>query len=118
VSATIKPSPKLTWVVNDMVGKETPNSDDTRNVFDTTITFVPTHYEYVDDTDGGFMTFGTKVQSVTITSDHLIAGGLRLRLEYQGNFADEPIFPKDDGSTKKSQSTLTVGLVYGFSGKI
>jgi hypothetical protein len=31
---------------------------------------------------------------------------------------DAPIFPKDDGSTKKSQSTLTVGLVYGFSGKI
>lgn len=75
-------------------------------------------YEYVDDTDGGFMTIGTKAQSVTVTSDHLIAGSLIMRLEYRTDFAEEPIFPKDDGSKKKSQTTLTVGLVYGFGGKI
>jgi len=75
-------------------------------------------YEYLDDTDGGFMTFGTKAQSLTVTSDHLIAGGLKMRLEYRTDFADEAIFPKDDGSAKKSQTTLTVGLVYGFGGKI
>ena len=75
-------------------------------------------YEYADDTDGGFMTFGTKVQSLTVTSDHLVAGGLKLRLEYRTDFADEAIFPKDDGSDEKSQTTLTVGLVYGFGGKI
>jgi hypothetical protein len=156
LGATVKPTGKVTWVVNDMFGKETPGSNDVRNVFDTTLILAATpklslmanfdygsegdtswwgidgyakyqarsnwalvgRYEYVDDTDGGFMTFGTKVQSVTITSDHLVAGGLKLRLEYQGNFADEPVFPKDDGSNKKSQSTLTVGLVYGFGGRI
>ena len=75
-------------------------------------------YEYVDDSDGGFMTIGTKAQSVTLTSDHLIAGSLVMRLEYRTDFADEPIFAKDDGSQKKSQTTLTVGLVYGFGGKI
>jgi hypothetical protein len=75
-------------------------------------------YEYLDDTDGGFMTFGTKAQTLTVTSDHLIAGGLKMRLEYRTDFADEAIFPKDDGSSKKSQTTLTVGLVYGFGGKI
>ena len=64
------------------------------------------------------MTFGTKVQSLTVTSDHLVAGGLKLRLEYRTDFADEAIFPKDDGSSEKSQTTLTVGLVYGFGGKI
>jgi Putative beta-barrel porin-2, OmpL-like. bbp2 len=156
VSATIKPSPKFTWVINDMVGKETPDSDDTRNVFDTTLTLLPTEklslmanfdygtegdaswwgiagyaklqaqptwalvgrYEYTDDTDGGFMTFGTKVQSLTVTSDHLVLGSLKLRLEYRTDFADEAIFAKDDGSSKDSQTTLTVGLVYGFGGKI
>jgi Putative beta-barrel porin-2, OmpL-like. bbp2 len=156
VSATIKPSPKFTWVINDMVGKETPDSDDTRNLFDTTLTLVPTsrvslmanfdygtegdvswwgiagyaklqarpnwalvgRYEYTDDTDGGFMTFGTKVQSLTVTSDHLVLGGLKLRLEYRTDFADDPIFAKDDGSSKDSQTTLTVGLVYGFGGKV
>jgi Putative beta-barrel porin-2, OmpL-like. bbp2 len=75
-------------------------------------------YEYLDDTDGGFMTFGTKAQSVTVTSDHSIAGALRARLEYRTDFADEPFFPKDDGSTKKSQTTLTVGVVYSFGGSI
>ena len=38
-------------------------------------------YEYVDDSKGGFMTIGTKAQSFTVTSDHLIAGGLKARLE-------------------------------------
>ena len=75
-------------------------------------------YEYLDDTKGGFMTFGTAAQTVTVTSDHLIAGGLKARLEYRTDFAKEAIFPKDDGTTKKSQTTLTVGLVYGFGGKI
>jgi hypothetical protein len=73
-------------------------------------------YEYLDDTNGGFMTFGTRAQTLTVTSDHTIAGALRARLEYRTDFADEAIFPKDDGSRKKSQTTLTVGLVYTFGG--
>lgn len=75
-------------------------------------------YEYLDDSQGGFMLMGTKGQTLTLTSDHLIAGSLRARLEYRTDRADEAVFPKDDGSFKKSQTTLTVGLVYGFSGKI
>ena len=151
---TWKPNAKWTWIANDMFGKETAGSNDTRNLFDTTLTYAPGklslmanfdygtegdvswwgiagyakyqakpnwalvgRYEYNDDTDG-FMTFGTKVQSFTVTSDHLVAGGLKLRLEYRTDFADEAIFPKDDGSDEKSQTTLTVGLVYGFGGKI
>jgi Putative beta-barrel porin-2, OmpL-like. bbp2 len=75
-------------------------------------------YEYLDDSEGGFMFIGTKGQTFTLTSDHLIAGGLKARLEYRTDFADDPIFSKNDGSSKKSQTTLTVGLVYGFGGKI
>jgi hypothetical protein len=75
-------------------------------------------YEYLDDTEGGFMTFGTKAQTLTLTSDHLIAGDLKARFEYRTDFANDPIFAKNDGSSKKSQTTLTVGLVYGFGGKI
>ena len=155
IGLTWKPNAKWTFIANDMFGKETAGSDDTRNLFDTTLTYAPGklslmanfdygtegevswwgiagyakyqakpnwalvgRYEYADDTDGGFMTFGTKVQSLTVTSDHLVAGGLKLRLEYRTDFADEAIFPKDDGSDEKSQTTLTVGLVYGFGGKI
>ena len=156
LSLTLKPNDKVTWIVHDMFGKETAGSNDTRNLFDTTLTVTATpklslmanfdygkeadvkwwgiaaygkyqatpnwalvgRYEYLDDTKGGFMTFGTKAQTVTVTSDHLIAGGLKTRFEYRTDFADEAIFEKSNGSTKKSQTTLTVGLVYVFGGKI
>jgi len=73
-------------------------------------------YEYLDDTKGSFMTFGTTAQTVTLTSDHTIAGSLKARLEYRTDFAKEPIFAKSDGSKTKDQTTLTVGLVYNFGG--
>jgi len=75
-------------------------------------------YEYIDDSDGGFMLLGTKAQSITVTSDHLIAGSLKARLEYRTDFADDAVFPDDSGSLKDSQTTLSVGLVYSFGGKI
>ena len=59
---------------------------------------VAARYEYLDDTKGGFMTFGTKAQTITVTSDHTIAGALKARLEYRTDFADEDIFETDDGS--------------------
>ena len=75
-------------------------------------------YEYADDSDGGFMTLGSKVQSLTVTSDSLVAGALKLRLEYRTDFADDPVFADEDGGFKDSQTTLSVGLVYSFGGKI
>ena len=77
---------------------------------------VAARYEYLDDTGGGFMTFGTTAQSITLTSDHTIAGALKARLEYRTDFAGADIFEKDDGSLKGSQTTLTVGLVCSFGG--
>jgi hypothetical protein len=75
-------------------------------------------YEYLDDTEGGFMTFGTKGQSLTITSDHLVTGALKASFEYRTDFTDVPFFTNADGELQKSQTTLTVGLVYTFGGKI
>lgn len=75
-------------------------------------------YEYIDDTKGGFMLLGTKAQTLTLTSDHLIAGGLKARLEYRTDFADDAVFPDEAFGFKDSQTTFTVGLVYGFGGKI
>jgi len=74
--------------------------------------------EYLDDTDGGFMTLGTTAQSVTVTSDHEVAENLRLRLEYRTDLADEPVFPTDGGTSKDSQTTLAFGLVVTFGGEI
>ena len=159
ISATLKPTSKLTWVLNDMVGKEAPDSAtvrDTRNLFDTTLTWTTTpklslqanldygkegatewwgiagyakyqptpawalvgRYEYLDDTKGGFMTIGGKAQSLTITSDHLIAGALKARLEYRLDHVDSDYFTKSNGTKTGDQSTLTIGLVCGFARKI
>jgi hypothetical protein len=71
-------------------------------------------FEHVDDTGGGFMTIGARAQSLTLTSDHVVAGALGARLEYRTDFASEDLFATDDGSFVGSQTTLTVGLVYSF----
>jgi len=153
--ATVKPSDKVTWIGNVIVGKEAPGAD-TRTLFDTTLTLTASpklslmgnfdygtegdvswwglaayaklqatdnwalvgRYEYLDDGDGGFMTIGGSAQTLTVTSDHLIAGGLKMRLEYRTDFTDAPFFVDSDGDLKESQSTVTVGLVYGFGGKL
>jgi hypothetical protein len=73
-------------------------------------------YEYIDDTEGGFMTIGQKAQTFTLTSDHAVSDGLQMRLEYRLDKTDDDFFPKDDGSLSSTQSSLTVGLVYAFGG--
>jgi hypothetical protein len=75
-------------------------------------------YEYLDDSDGGFMTIGQKAQTLTLTSDHLIAGGLKLRLEYRGDFTEDAFFSDDSGDAKDSQHAVLAGVVYSFGGKI
>jgi hypothetical protein len=42
VGVTWKPTDKITWILNDMVGKDTPGSNETRNLFDTTFTLAVT----------------------------------------------------------------------------
>jgi hypothetical protein len=74
-------------------------------------------FEYLDDTEGGFMTIGQKAQTYTLTSDHKVAGDLKVRLEYRLDRADD-FFVKDDGRTTSSQSAFVVGVVYVFAGKI
>jgi hypothetical protein len=75
-------------------------------------------FEYLDDDHGGFMLIGQKARTLTLTSDHLLAGGLKMRLEYRGDFSDSPFFADDKGKLSKSQHALIVGLVCAFGGKI
>lgn len=49
---------------------------------------------------------------------YLIAGGLKLRLEYRGDFMQGPFFTDDAGKEKDSQHAVLVGIVYAFGGKI
>jgi hypothetical protein len=155
-AATLKPDPKLTWVVNFMYGPEHADSSVKRSLFDTTATLTATsklslmanvtygkegdvkwwgiaayakyqaldnwavvgRFEYLDDSQGGFMGLGQKGQTVTITSDHKLVGDLMARFEYYLDLAEHDFFNKSDGTKTKSQSTLTAGIVYAFGGKI
>jgi hypothetical protein len=65
-----------------------------------------------------FMTIGQKAQTVTLTSDHLVAGGLKLRLEYRGDLTEDAFFTDEEGSPKDSQHALLAGVVVTFGGKI
>jgi hypothetical protein len=57
-------------------------------------------------------------QAPVPTSDHLIAGALKARLEYRLDHIDSDYFTKSDGTKTGDQATLTLGLVCGLSGKI
>ena len=46
------------------------------------------------------MTIGQTAKTLTLTSDHLVAGALKLRLQYRGDFADHPFFVNDKGVLK------------------
>jgi hypothetical protein len=155
LQATLKPTSKVTWIANVMVGQEVPDPASDRTLFDTTLTLAVTpkvslmlnydygkegdttwsglaayaklqatdrwalvgRYEYLDD-DDEFMTIGQKAQTFTVTSDYQVDGGLKLRLEYRGDFTRSPFFKDDTGGLKRSQSAAIVGLVYAFGGKI
>ena len=72
-------------------------------------------YENVDD-DDGFM-FGTldnKVQEITLTGEHKVAGNMLLRLEYRHDMADEDIFEDEGGKVSDTQDRVIVGVIYSF----
>jgi hypothetical protein len=68
--------------------------------------------EYIDDSDGGFMTIEQRAQSFTLTSDHLLQGGLIARIDLRFDRTERNFFEQSDGSRTKNQPSLTLGLVY------
>ena len=68
-------------------------------------------YEYVNDSEGGWMTIGEKAQSFTLTSDHML-DELIARVEFRMDIAEsDDFFTKDDGSGTSNQPSLIVGMV-------
>jgi hypothetical protein len=78
---------------------------------------VAARVEHLDDGEGGFMTIGGTARTYTLTSDHQVAGELRVRLEYRLD-RSEGYFTRADGRPTSSQSGLNVGIVYVFRGRI
>lgn len=69
-------------------------------------------FEYIDDSDAGFMGIGEKVQSFTATSDHRMWEDLITRIEFRFDTAESDAFLDDEGTPTQNQPSLTVGMVY------
>jgi hypothetical protein len=73
--------------------------------------------EYFNDKDGFTTGRPQKLKEVTITAEAKAKDGVIMRVEYRGDFSDQPFFTKNTTETSKNQSTITVAFIYAFSTK-
>ncbi len=73
--------------------------------------------EYYRDRDGITTGVVQKLKEFTLTAEVKHKDGVMMRLEYRGDFSDEPFFTKNTREAVKSQNTFTIGFVYAFSTK-
>jgi hypothetical protein len=126
--ATIKPAKKLTFILNIDDAKEDkvpaallPSGvqGDAKwygvsaiakyDVSDTQD--VAVRAEYFNDKDGARTGTAQKLKEVTLTWETRLNGGLIVRPEYRHDISDQKSF---DNSTKKSQDTLALGVMYNW----
>jgi len=69
-------------------------------------------FEYIDDSNDGWLFIGEKAQTFTLTSDHNILDGLITRLELRVDKTESDQFTKDNGDPTNMQPSLTLGMVY------
>ncbi len=81
-----------------------------------TVALAP-RFEWMDDGDG-WATIGTTVMSATLTGEVKLGNGVLTRLDVRHDFADEAGFTGDGDTLEDGQTTLTLGVVYAFGGKI
>jgi hypothetical protein len=124
-TAILTATPKLSLMANYDYGKDKISGLDVKwqgvaayAKYQATETFalVP-RIEWLDDSDGFMTGTSQKLKELTLTSEYKL-GDFVGRLDVRHDFGDTPFFKNDKGELKKSQTTLTVGVVYGFGGKI
>jgi maltoporin len=67
--------------------------------------------EYFKDPDGARTGIAQTLKEVTLTPQFKIAKDLYIRPEYRHDWSDQNMF---DGSTRKTQDTISVGAMYRF----
>jgi len=73
--------------------------------------------EYYNDKDAFTTGAPQKLKEATVTAEFKHKDGFIMRLEYRGDFSDQPFFPKNTTGTSKKQNTFTVGFIYAFTTK-
>jgi Putative beta-barrel porin-2, OmpL-like. bbp2 len=81
------------------------------------VTFTP-RYEYYDDASGWSTGVLQKLNEFTATLELKGNDNLLWRIEYRGDFSDQPVFKSDTGALKKNQQSIGFGLLYSFASKI
>ncbi len=117
VVATIKPVKPLSLILNYDNGKEDfTGSSATWSGFAGIVKYdindkysVAVRGEYFDDKDGVRTGTAQKLKEVTLTPEIRLNGGLIVRPEYRHDISDKQAF---DNSTKKSQDTIALGVMY------
>ena len=74
-------------------------------------------YEYYDDKDAFSTGVSQKLQEFTFTFEIKAANNFLWRMEYRGDFSDQPVFSSDTGGPKKNQQSISFGFLYSFSSK-
>jgi hypothetical protein len=75
-------------------------------------------YEWYKDRDGYTTGLSQTVQEFTLTAEVKHKDGVLMRIEYRGDYSDNPFFIKQaDTALVKTQNTLSIGFVYAFSTK-
>jgi len=75
-------------------------------------------YEYFKDYNGWATGITQNLQELTATYEYKWLEGFLTRVEYRGDFSNQPYFTKDDVTfSKKNQQTLTVAFIPFFGPK-
>jgi hypothetical protein len=74
-------------------------------------------YEFFNDKDGWAL-IGQNVQEFTLTGEFKHNDGVVMRVEYRGDFTQDPFFVKNTSEVVKTQNAITVAWVYAFSSKM
>jgi len=124
VVATIKPIKPLSIILNyDAAEEETgAGSADVKwngiagiVKYDINDTYsISVRAEQFDDKDGVRTGTVQKLTEYTVTPEIRLASGFILRPEYRHDSSDKEVFNSDSSSTKKSQDTIALGVMYSW----
>ena len=76
--------------------------------------YLAPRWEWYQDRQGVTTGAGQTVRELTLTSEHMVSGDLLARIELRRDASDAAVFARSGDRSGKSQTTLTVGVVYAF----
>jgi hypothetical protein len=118
---TYTASPQVNLALNYDYGKE---ASDTWQGIAAYLKFQPNswfaltpRYEYYKDPEGFTTGLAQNLQEFTLTFEFKHKDGVLMRIEYRGDFSNNPFFIQNTSTLVKSQNELIIGWIYAFSTK-